>query len=468
VWRTTYENREYDGWREGVMELIEAVKIAVEKALKYGASQAEAYATRSNRISIMTANDRVSGVKTRVGSGEGVEGISVRVVIGKSLAYSHTTILDEASIEETVKTAIKLAKIKEPDPDFKTLPQPRKPPTVEGIYDPAIENPPIDEIFDEARRIVGEGLEKDPNFNTISANFNFTSTERAIFNSLGVEVNWKESTASTGVTILGEKNGVRSVGWEGEAYRQLNKIDAKRCLAKAIERAKLGFKVAKIESGEKTVIFDPDALESLMEYAFVRAIDAYNVQEGKSYLTGKVGEKVASEKLTIIDDGTIPNGLRTAPTDAEGVPSQRNIIIENGVLKGYIYDSYTAHREGRESTGNAFRQFRTPISIAPRNMIITGKEVKLEELIGEVKEGVLVIGVMGAHSTNIATGAFSITANPSYAIIRGELAGQLRGCMIAGTFKEMLEKYAAQGDDVKQRGTLIAPSVKFEGIRITT
>jgi len=465
--RTTHENRKYGGWRERVMELIEAVKLAVEKALKYGASQAEAYTTRSSRISIMVSNDKVGGVKTRVGSGESVEGISVRAVFGKSLAYSHTTILDEANIEEAVKTAVKLAKIKEPDPDFKTLPQPRKPPTVEGIYDPTVENPPIDDIFDEARKIIGEGFEKDPNFNTISANFNFTVMEKAIFNSLGVEVNWKESIASTGVSILGEKNGIRSVGWEGEAYRQLNKINTKQCLDKAIEKAKLGFKMAKIEPGEKTVIFDPDALESLMEYAFIRAIDAYNVQEGKSYLTGKIGEKVASEKLTIIDDGITPNGLRTAPTDAEGVPSQRNLIIENGILRGYIYDSYTAYREGRESTGNAFRQFRTPISIAPRNMIITGEEMKLEELISEIKEGVLIIGVMGAHSTNIATGAFSITANPSYAIIRGELTGQLRGCMVAGTFKEILEKYTAQGDDVKQRSTLIAPSVKFEGIRIT-
>lgn len=450
------------------MELTEAVRIAVEKALKNNATQAEAYATLSNRISILTSNDRKSGIKSRSGSGEEIKGLSIRVVIGKSLAYSHTTILDEKSIEETVKTAIKLAKIKDPDPEFKTLPSPKKPTQVEGIFDPKILTPPIEETFEELRKILSEGLEANPNFNTISSNISFTSTERAIYNSLGVEVSFRETIVSAGVSILGEKNGIRSLGWEGEASRELNKINLRKYLEEAIEKVKIGFKVDRIESGEKTVIFSPEALESLMEFAFIRAIDAYNVQEGKSYLTGKIGEIVASEKLTVIDDGTLKGGLRTTPTDVEGVPSQKTIIIENGILKNYIYDSYTAHKENKESTGNAFRQFRTPITIAPKNQIIKGEEVKLEELIREVSEGIIINGVMGAHSTNIATGAFSITANPSYVIKKGEIIGQVKGCMIAGTFKELLEKYTEQGDDVKQRGSLIAPSIKFEKVRITT
>jgi len=449
------------------MELLDSVKMAVERALKNHATQAEAYATKSSRINILASNDRKSNIKTRIGTSEESIGLSVRVVVDKSLAYSHTTVLDEENIENTVKTAIKLAKTKDPDPEFKTLPQPKKPTHVEGIFDPKISTPPIEETFEELRKILSEGLNADPNFNTISSNLSFTSMERAIYNSLGIEVSFKETIVSAGISILGEKNGVRSIGWEGEASRELNKINLKKYLEEAIERVKIGFKVEKIEPGEKTVIFHPDALESLMEYAFTRAVDAYNVQEGKSYLTGKVGEIIASEKLTIIDDGTLKGGLRTTPTDVEGVPSQKTIIVEKGLLKGYLYDSYTAHRENRESTGNAFRQFRTPITIAPRNQIIKGEEVKFEELIGDVKEGIIINGVMGAHSTNIATGAFSVTANPSYVIRNGEIVGQVVGCMIAGTFKELLEKYVMQGDDVKQRGALISPSIKFEKVRVT-
>ncbi|MEM3615979.1 MAG: TldD/PmbA family protein [Candidatus Methanomethylicia archaeon] len=450
------------------MDLIEAVKIAVEKAIKYGATQAEAYATKSNRISIQASNDRIGGVKSRGALNEVVEGLSIRVAVNKSLAYAHTTILSREEIEETIKRALKIAKIREPDPDFKTLPQPKTPTKVEGIFDPKIITPPIEESFEKIRKTLSEGMDTDKNFNTIGASYNFTYMERAICNSLGIEVNYKESMASTGISILGERDGIRSFGYESEANREINKLSIEKCLEKAVERTKIGFKVAKIESGEKTVIFDPDALESLMEFAFIRAIDAYNVQEGKSYLTGKLGTKISSEKLTIIDDGTLKGGLRTTPTDVEGVPSQKTIIIENGILKSYIYDSYTAHKENRESTGNAFRQFRTPITIAPRNQIIKGEEVKLEELIREVNEGIIIQGVMGAHSTNIATGAFSITANPSYIIKKGEIIGQVKGCMIAGTFKELLEKYTEQGDDIKQRGSLIAPSIKFEKVRITT
>lgn len=448
------------------MKLIELVGKTVDKALKEGATQAEAYATRSNRISISVSNDRISGLKTRWGTHEGVEGLSVRVIVGNSLAYAHTTVLDEENIEKTVKTTLKLAKTKEPDPDFKTLPPPKKPASVEGIFDPRILEPPIEDTFENLRSIVSDGINIHPNFNTVSSNFNFISSEKAICNSLGVKVNFKETIANVGVSIIGEKNGIRSIGWESESSRILGKLDVRKCLEEAVRKAKIGFEITKIESGEKIVVFDPDALEPLMEYAFVRAIDAYNVQEGKSYLTGKLGEKVAIEKLTIIDDGTIPEGLRTTPTDVEGVPSQKTVIIENGILKNYIYDSYTAHKEGRESTGNATRQFRTSITIAPRNHVIKGEEVKFDELISEVKEGIIVYGVMGAHSTNIATGAFSVTANPTHAIRNGEIIGQVRGCMIAGTFKELLDKYSEQGDNVKQRGMLVSPSIKFEKVRI--
>ncbi|RLE55174.1 MAG: hypothetical protein DRJ26_01090 [Candidatus Methanomethylicota archaeon] len=448
------------------MELIEAVKFAVEKALKLGADQADAYASKTYENSIQATNDKIGGIRDRRATSEKIEGLGVRVAVGKSVAYAYTTILEEDSIIEAIKTAIKLAKVKEPDPDFKSLPSVKPPAKVEGIFDESIITPPVDEAFEQVRQVLSQAMEANPNFNTVISGYSFAWAERAIANSLGVEVSFKESMTSTGVYIIGEKEGLRSLGGKSEESRALKEVDIEKCAEEAIKYAKIGLNKAKIEAGEKTIIFQPEALVGLINYAFIKAVNAYNVQEGKSYLTGKLGSQVASEKLTIIDDGTLTKGLMTTPVDGEGVPSQRNIIIEKGVLKSYLYDSYTAFKDNRESTGNASRQFRSAVTVAPRNHIISGEVVKKDELIGDVKEGLLVRGVMGAHSTNIATGAFSVLANPAYVIQNGEIIGQIKGCMIAGTFQELLMKYAAQGDDVVQKGFLVAPSIKFEGVRI--
>ncbi len=449
------------------MELIDAVKLAINRALNLGAEQVDAFASKSYSLSIQATNDRVSGLRERRTRSEMIEGLGVRVVIEKSVAYAYTTILSEDNIEKAVKTAIKLAKVKKPDPDFKSLPKPEKPAEVEGIFDPQITSPPIDDAFEQVRKTLSDGIEADPNFNTIASGYTFAWTEKAIANSLGIEASFKESMASTGVYIVGEKNGFRSVGGKWDESRKIKKINIEKCLEEAVKYAKLGLNKAKIETGEKTVIMQPEALTSLMNYAFIQPINAYNVQEGKSYLSGKLGKKVASEKLTIIDDGTLPEGLYTVPVDGEGVPTQKTIIIENGVLRNYLYDSYTAFKEGKKSTGNASREFRSAVTITPRNHLIKGEEMKFDELISEVREGLLVRGVMGAHSTNIATGAFSVLANPAYVIVNGELVGQVKGCMIAGTFQELLEKYVAQGDDTIQIRFLVAPSVMFEKVRIS-
>jgi len=449
------------------MKLIEAVSFAVKKSLEMGANQADAYASKSSSTSIQATNDKIGGIKDRRATSEMVEGIGIRVAVGKSIAYAYTTILEEESIIKSIKEAIELAKLKEPDPDFKSLPPAKTPTSVHKIFDKNILTPPIDEAFEEIRTILSETMEKNPNFNTIVSGYSFTWIEKAIANSLGIETSFKESFIGTTVYIIAEKEGIRCIGGKSQNRRMLNEINIKLCQEEAIKYAELGLKKAKIEGGEKTIIFQPRAFVSLMGYGFIRAIDAYNVQEGKSYLTNKINSQIAPESLTLIDDGTMDGGLRTTPVDAEGVPSQRNIIIEKGVLKGYLYDSYTAFKENKESTGNATRQFRSAISISPRNQIISGETMKLEELIGDVKEGVLIRGVMGAHSTNIATGAFSVSANPAYAIINGEIVGTVRGCMVAGTFQELLSKYAGQGDDVEQISFLIAPSIKFERVRVS-
>ena len=234
-----------------IMMMLQAAKIAVQKAQKMGATQADAITTQKNEITINATNNKLTGLKQRTGNNESSIGLGLRVIIDKRMAYSYTTIINEQSIEIADKTAIKLAKNREPDKNFKNLPKPKKTPKVEGIYDKEITSPPIEETFEETRRILEETLETNKYFNTIISGNGFIWGETAIANSLGIERKYKESEAYTYIYIIGQKEGITLTGYEDEEKRCLKEISLNRCKEKAIEYAKISEKISKTDSGKK-------------------------------------------------------------------------------------------------------------------------------------------------------------------------------------------------------------------------
>lgn len=443
------------------MTVLDFSKKAVELAMKLGADEVDSYSSLSKSFSLQ-GTEESSGFSDRSARTEISRGLGVRVVVGKSVSYSYTTSLDENSIEKVVRRAIDLARAKERDPEFRGLPEPKGITKVEGIFDERIEDPPLEEGIQLIDGVLAESMEKG--LKSSNSFLSFGLKEVGISSSSGIDVEFKESFVQQGVYLLSEKGGVTSLGSSFLEGREV-RLKLEECMEEALEYSEAGLKVEKINGGDWTIVFHPDALAPLMEYGFSQAIDSYNVQEGKSYLSGKIGERVASEDLEITDMGDMSSGLRTRPVDGEGVPTRSTEIIKDGVLSNYLYDSYTSAKENKESTGNATRDFRSPVKVAPTNLVLRGEESKSP--LEEIERGLLVKGVMGAHSTNIATGAFSVSANPAYLIENGEIKGQVRGCMIAGTFEELLRKYSFQGGEVIQRGFLVAPLVVFEGVKVS-
>lgn len=237
----------------------------------------------------------------------------------------------------------------------------------------------------------------------------------------------------------------------------------------ACEKAISCLKVEKLKAKTVDVILTPYALEELFTYTLFLALSAENVHRGKSPYVGKIDQKVASEKLTIIDDGTLPQGLITRKMDDEGVPMQRKILIEKGILKGFLYDNYYAKIEGKESTGNAFRRGGASDlpSIQPTNFIVCEGDYSNQEIIQETKFGLFVDGFQGAHSSNPETGEFSVVATPAWIVKNGELTA-VRGVMLAGNVYELLKKIVAIGKEKKQVGRFISAYIKFENVRVIT
>ena len=222
-----------------------------------------------------------------------------------------------------------------------------------------------------------------------------------------------------------------------------------------------------METKTYKVIFTQFALQDLLYYTLINAIKADSVEREQSPFKDKLGTKVGSEAVTIHDDGLLSGGLRTGIFDGEGVPHQKTPVIEKGILKNFLYDNYTANKQGRQSTGNASRAgyLSTP-SIEATNFHILPGTKSAEDLLGEVDDGLLVSYLQGAHSSNPVSGEFSVVATPAWRIRKGKIEHATRGVMLAGNIFELLKNVRLVGNNERKMGQLFAPWLMVENVKV--
>jgi len=201
----------------------------------------------------------------------------------------------------------------------------------------------------------------------------------------------------------------------------------------------------------------------------INAVKADYVQRERSALKGKIGEKVASDLVIIYDNGLLEGGLLTRKFDGEGVPCQKTLVMERGILKHFLYDNYTANKTGDESTGNASRTGLAPYASTPvleaSNFVFTKGNKTPEDLIGEVGEGLIVYGVQGAHSSNAESGEFSVVATPVWKIEGGNVVYAVREVMLTGVIFGVLKNVSALGNNLRKIGQLVAPWIRVEDVK---
>jgi len=213
------------------------------------------------------------------------------------------------------------------------------------------------------------------------------------------------------------------------------------------------------ESGTFDVLLRPQAVAELLENTLLPALSADNVQKGRSLLTARIGERICSECLNIVDDGLVPGGIDSSSFDGEGVPSQRTVLIEQGILKGYLYDSYTAGKDAVRSTGNAVRSGYTDVPrVGIRNLLVGSSSP--QNLLEETR-GYLVTGLIGAHTANAISGDFSVEARNAFAIAPGEAMRPIRSLMLTANVFDLLKDIEV-GKDVRAVGTIVTPTVKVK------
>jgi PmbA protein len=444
-------------------KMLSLVENVVNEALKKGASEAEAYVYEGQATNIGIELGQISKSNRIID-----RGLGIRVVSNKAVGFAYTNILDDANAAESmILRALSAAKATKPDPDWKGLPQKKPYASPQKTFDDKVVDLDSEELVNLAATMLDSAGQLDKRVFPIEGGIGAAYISNAITNSNGI-IGFDKGTVveCSLATLAKERGSVTPVCFEFNVSRNFN-VDPVWVGKEAAKLALSALKTKSVETKSTTLILTQFALQELFAYTLVNAVKADNVQRDQSPFKGKIGEKVASENLTIYDDGLFPGGLRTWAFDGEGVPHQKTEVIENGTLRNFLYDDYSARKEAKESTGNAARAgyLSTP-SIDTTNFHIMPGNKTSDQMISEVDDGLIIYFLQGAHSSNPVSGEFSVVATPAWKIKKGEIVHCSRGVMLAGNIFEVLKNVSLVGNNERQMGQLISPWIQVENVRV--
>lgn len=443
----------------------------IDEAHKMGADEVECYALMSKIYNVT-----IQAGEVRLPTFSIEKGLGIRVVTDKRIGFASTNFFEKEKIRMVIERALSIARSSKQNPKWVSLPQESKYPHVDKIYDKKLEEMTPEEIMERTKNMLSSAMETDKRVMPVWGGVAVASFEEIVANSHNI-YGEKKGTAIAGfLGVIAREGNVTTPMHMEQGLSRTAEIDLDKVGKVVAEKAVRSLKITKIETGEYPIVLDPEAFFMLSLYTLTRALSAELVQTGRSPFANKIGQEIASPLLTIIDDGTLPGGVASAPFDDEGVEMQRNVLIDRGVLKGYMFDNYRAQIENRKSTGNAVRggvlfegtqpKYQFTPTITPTNTIIDRGDASLDEIIEEIDKGVLILGVQGAHSSNPETGEISVVATPAWVIENGEIKGQAPGIMMNTNIYEAIKQIESISKETKQTYNMIAPWIKISRVKI--
>jgi len=397
-------------------------------------------------------------------------GISIRIYNNQgSIGFAFTNKLNKKVIEKIVTNAIKMMNAGTSDPNFKNLPEEYKNyPKIEDLFDKTIKSLTIEDSVELVKDLIKVCNDDDQ---AISQSGDFTANYNMsyIFNSNGVEVYGEETmfSISSNIIVKDKLTGDTSNGYESQMKRKLSDINGRITALEALKNAKKNLNRTKIKTQKMPIVLTPKGTINMILNPIASAINAELFQYKRSFLVDKREKKIGSILLNIEDNALIDGAVGSSIFDGEGVPCKNKRIIEGGIFlkSGLLHNSYTAGKEGVESTGNASRRsFSSVPSIGISNLILKPGVVTQDEIIKDVKEGILLNST--ADSPNIATGDFSGLISQGNLIIDGEIKQPLNETMFGINLLDLLGNIEAISKEFKVYGSYYAPFVKVNNVQI--
>ncbi len=424
----------------------------LDLALK-NADSAEVIYEEGESRSISFENNKLKSVYTK-----SIRGIGLRVIKDGKIGFSSTT--DFRNPEQLVTNALESAGFgQEAKFEFQSKNQFKD----TKLFDENVVDYPIEKGIQIGEEAIEKALSVNSDYECGVSIGKGVGKSRLI-NSKGLDTSTRSTSFGTSMDILLVKdNGLLWIG-EGDSSVKVTD-DLSKHITKMLNDLKLAEKEVDISTAAYPVVFTSKAIGNLLS-TFESGCNGKLVQKGVSPLTGKIGEKIMDERISIYDDPTIDYADGSYICDDEGVSARRTPLFESGVLKNYIFDLQTAGIMNAESTGNGTRSFASQPSPGNSNVIVEPGDMKFEDMIKDMKNGILVDQVLGGGQSNVLAGEFSVNIDLGYLVENGEIVGRVKDCMIAGNVFEVFNNIIALGDRADWHGALSVPPFYFRSVNL--
>lgn len=432
----------------------------LDRLLNYGASQAEVFLEQGNRLKIEVRQQKLEYVKQ-----ESFQGIGLRVYVGERMAFVDSADFSEESLETTAQKAVELAKMAGPDPAH-GLPENNGKVRARSVVDQSITSIGLDQKLARIMETERLAMEYDPII-TLSNGASYTDLHRmvTVANSKGLSRTYEETKFSASISVVAVKGEHKKDGSDDCRRRTYRNLRSPQQMAqRAGEMAVSLVGGEPVPSQEVPVVFDSRAGKGLIG-SMARAVDGKEIHLGNSFLADMLGKPVASKMVTIEDDGTLLKGQGSAPVDGEGVATRRTLVVDRGILKAYLYDTYGARKAGTTSTGNGIRgSYGDLPRIGATNFYMFKGSTAPDELIKGLGKGLYVAETIG-FGGNTTTGGYSAGAF-GWWIENGELAKPVAQVTIAGNLVDIMSSIDAVGDDLEFDSRVSCPSFRVSRMTV--
>jgi PmbA protein len=446
-------------------ELYDLAARVVERALAADVDVAEAVARAGSDLS----------VKVRLGEPELVEeaghrGVGLRVIKDRRVALTSTSDLTARGLDRFVRDAVELVEVSQEDPfagpaDAALVA--RDPPVPDDLHDAAVARIDAEQALELARRGERAAREADTRItNSDGATFSRSSGAFAmVLSASGFRGGYATSYASLVVTPVAEDEGHKKRrGYHWTARRHFSDLDTPESVGvEAARRTVRKLGARKVPSCQAPVVFDPDAARAILGL-LGGSVMGSAIWRKTSYLAGRVGTRVASDLVTVVDDPLLAKAPGSRPFDGEGLLSRRNVVVDRGVLMTYLSDSYSARKLASASTANAARGGGGGVGPSTTNFVLQPTDTPAAEILRSTPRGLYVTEMMG-FGFNAVTGDFSRGAG-GFWIEDGELAYPVSEVTISRNVDELLQSIDAVGDDLDLRTATAAPTFRVAAMTI--
>ncbi len=440
---------------------LEFAKTGLSKAKKMGADHAELFVIKNRSQEVEIKDDCLDQIKQSES-----QGVGLRVIKGNRQGFSFSSDFRSSALDKMVSQAIANSTYNDEEPALRFPERSIRYPHLD-LFDTDMGNRSLEEKIELARSAAKYAEDFDPCVNQIErSGYEEGDVEIWLANTNGVSLHQKGNYCGLFCLALSEKNGEQQSGYGMDSCIAYRELSAKKTGKMAGRRAVQLLGAAPVASGVMDLVLEP-MITAQMLGIIASCFSGEAVLKKKSILAGKIGEQVASSVLTLIDDGTLPSRLGSASFDGEGTPSQKTVLLENGILKNYLYDCLSAAKAGTVSTGNGIRgTYKGTPHIGTSNYYLQGGDLTPEQLIGSVERGIYVTEILGAHTANPVSGDFSFGAS-GILIEHGRFSRPVRGITIAGNFQKLLQKVSGVANDLTFYGSQGAPTIRIAEIAVS-